>query len=75
MTFDEKKELVRLLRMYQEEMLLADTANKMRTEAIDGNGSYIPFVQGVKAQYNHARLISQKLDFQISKQIKTGIWR
>ena len=64
MTISEKQELVRLLNLYQ-----ADLLNQNR-ENIE-NGSTKDFVPGVKAQYEHARIISTKLSVELGKCIKT----
>lgn len=49
MTLQEKSELVRLLNLYQ-----ADLLNLNRKNIQNGKTEY--FVHGVKAQYEHARL-------------------
>ena len=64
MTISEKQELVRLLNLYQ-----ADLLNQNR-ENIE-NGITKDFVPGVKAQYEHARIISTKLSVELGKCIKT----
>lgn len=51
MTLQEKSELVRLLNLYQ-----ADLLNLNRKNIENGKTEY--FVHGVKAQYEHARIIS-----------------
>lgn len=53
MTLQEKSELVRLLNLYQ-----ADLLNLNRKNIENGKTEY--FVHGVKAQYEHARIISTK---------------
>ena len=54
MTLQEKSELVRLLNLYQ-----ADLLNLNRKNIENGKTEY--FVHGVKAQYEHARIISTKM--------------
>lgn len=51
MNLEDKKELVRLLNLYQAELLKEDTKNRLK-------GAW---QTGIKAQYNHARIISSKL--------------
>lgn len=63
MTMKDKRELVRLLHLYEAELLAIDEKN---TKA-----DYFDKVAGVKAQYDHARIISTKLSTQISKHIHT----
>lgn len=64
MTTPEKQELVRLLNLYQ-----ADLLNQNRKNI--KNGITKNFVHGVKAQYEHARIISTKLSVELGKCIKT----
>lgn len=64
MTITEKQELVRLLNLYQ-----ADLLNQNRKNIENGITKY--FVPGVKAQYEHARIISTKLSVELGKCIKT----
>ncbi len=64
MTIPEKQELVRLLNLYQ-----ADLLNQNRENIENGITKY--FVPGVKAQYEHARIISTKLSVELGKCIKT----
>lgn len=63
MTLQEKSELVRLLNLYQ-----ADLLNQNRKNIENGRTEY--FVPGVKAQYEHARIISTKLSVELGKGIK-----
>lgn len=58
------EELVRLLNLYQ-----ADLLNQNRENIENGITKY--FVPGVKAQYEHARIISTKLSVELGKCIKT----
>lgn len=58
MTLQEKSELVRLLNLYQ-----ADLLNLNRKNIENGKTEY--FVHGVKAQYEHARIISTKLSVEL----------
>lgn len=64
MTIPEKQELVRLLNLYQ-----ADLLNQNRENIENEITKY--FVPGVKAQYEHARIISTKLSVELGKCIKT----
>lgn len=64
MTIPEKQELVRLLNLYQ-----ADLLNQNRKNIENEITKY--FVPGVKAQYEHARIISTKLSVELGKCIKT----
>lgn len=59
MNLEDKKELVRLLNLYQAELLKEDTENRSK-------GAW---QIGIKAQYNHARIISSKLSQEISKAV------
>lgn len=64
MTLQEKSELVRLLNLYQ-----ADLLNQNRKNIENGRTEY--FVPGVKEQYKHARIISTKLSVELGKGIKS----
>lgn len=64
MTLQEKSELVRLLNLYQ-----ADLLNQNRKNIENGRTEY--YVSGVKAQYEHARIISTKLSVELGKGIKS----
>lgn len=62
--FTGKSELVRLLNLYQ-----ADLLNQNQKNIENGRTEY--FVPGVKAQYEHARIISTKLSVELGKGIKS----
>lgn len=64
MQLAEKQELVRLLNLYQ-----ADLLNQNRKNIENGRTEY--FVPGVKAQYEHARIIAAKLSVEIGKSVKS----
>lgn len=64
MTLQEKSELVRLLNLYQ-----ADLLNLNRKNIENGKTEY--FVYSVKAQYEHARIISTKLSVELGKEVKS----
>lgn len=64
MTLQEKSELVRLLNLYQ-----ADLLNLNRKNIKNGKTEY--FVHGVKAQYEHTRIISTKLSVELGKEVKS----
>ena len=71
MLLAEKQELVRLLNLYQAELLM-DNDNNIR-EAVkhrenQWEGTY---KTGVKAQYEHARIIAAKLSVEIGKSVKS----
>lgn len=64
MQLTEKQELVRLLNLYQADLLEQNQKN-IKT------GRTEHFVPGVKAQYEHARIISTKLSVELGKGIKS----
>ena len=75
MQLAEKRELVRLLRLYQEEMLCENDANINDAMACVAAGKELwqaEYTSGVKAQYEHARLIAKKLEIDIAKNIRTS---
>lgn len=72
MTIPEKQELVRLLNLYQVDLLM-DNDNNIREAAKHSGrrkweGNY---KTGVKAQYEHARVIAAKLSVEIGKSVKS----
>lgn len=58
MTLDEKKELVRLLHLYM--------ADIMRQDAAEKRNGYLAVHVGIKSQFDHARVIANKLEREIS---------
>lgn len=62
MNLEDKKDLVRLSNLYQAELLKEDTKNRSK-------GAW---QTEIKAQYNHARIISSKLSQEISKAVYSG---
>lgn len=62
MQLAEKQELVRLLNLYQAELL---EQNRKNIE----NGRTEYFVHGIK--YEHARIISRKLSVELGKEVKS----
>lgn len=69
MQLAEKQELVRLLNLYQADLLM-DNDNNIREAAKhpEWGGTY---KIGVKAQYEHARVIAAKLSVEIGKSVKS----
>lgn len=71
MQLAEKQELVRLLNLYQTELAAENDANireakKHPEKKWEGN-----YKLGIKAQYEHARIISTKLAIEVGKEMKT----
>ena len=64
MTLQEKSELVRLLNLYQADLLYLNRKN------IE-NGKTEYFVHGVKAQYEHDLIISTKLSVELGKEVNS----
>lgn len=64
MTLQEKSELVRLLNLYQ-----ADLLEQNQKNIAVGRGMH--FHHGVKAQYEHSRVISTKLSLKIGREVKS----
>lgn len=66
MTHKDMQELVRLLALYQDELLKENQVNiELAKAGHDG------FIYGVKAQYNHARCIIRKLSVEIEYGVKS----
>lgn len=73
MQFAEKQELVRLLSLYQTDLLKQNDENIMKAiqhKNEDENWRGI-WNNGVKAQYEHCRIIIRKLSVEIGKEIKS----
>lgn len=71
MQLAEKQELVRLLNLYQADLLM-DNDNNIREAAKHPEKKLESIYKtGVKAQYEHARIISTKLSVELGKRIKT----
>lgn len=71
MQLAEKQELVRLLNLYQAELAAENDANireakKHPEKKWEGN-----YKLGIKAQYEHARIIATKLAVEIGKEMKS----
>lgn len=71
MQLAEKQELVRLLNLYQAELVAENDANireakKHPEKKWEGN-----YKLGIKAQYEHARIIASKLAVEIGKEMKS----
>lgn len=69
MTIDEKQELVKLLALYQHDLMKLDKENRAYKERHPDD--WLLPNQGVKAQYEHARIISTKLSVELGKSIKS----
>ena len=76
MQLTEKQELVRLLGLYQNELLMENEENlkkKMRSNE-SPKKVVTDYSYGVKAQYEHARIIAKRLSIEIGKEIEPS-WR
>lgn len=73
MTIEEKQELVRLLHVYMADLVAANEANMQEAKRHEHSweGHY---VSGVKAQYDHARIIASRLAVEVQGGLKT-IWQ
>lgn len=70
MTIEEKSELVRLLHLYMSDIVKDNAANikeaKKSEKRWEGN-----FKLGLKAQYEHARIVAAKLSLDVENSIKS----
>lgn len=71
MTLQEKSELVRLLNLYQADLLEQNQKNIEEAKTHKRYDLEGDFTFGVKAQYSHARLISKKLSVELGKEVKS----
>ena len=67
----EKQELVRLLNLYQLELLMDNDNNIREVAKHSENKREGKYKTGVKAQYEHARIIAAKLSVEIGKSVKS----
>lgn len=71
MTLAEKQELVRLLNLYQADLLMDNDNNIREAAKHSGKKWEGNYKTGVKAQYEHARGIAAKLSVEIGKSVKS----
>lgn len=71
MTLKEKQDLVRLLNKYQSELMQMNDENIEESERQTqrGEGEYH---YGVKAQFEHARLIAAKMSVEIGRELASS---
>ena len=71
MQLAEKQELVRLLSLYQTELLVDNDTNIREAAKHPEKKWEGTYKIGVKAQYEHARVIIAKLSVEIGKSVKS----
>lgn len=71
MKLAEKQELVRLLSLYQTDLLMDNDTNIREAAKHPKKKWEGTYKIGVKAQYEHARVIIAKLSVEIGKSVKT----
>ena len=71
MQLAEKQELVRLLNLYQAELLMENDNNIREAAKHSGKKWEGTYKIGVKAQYEHARVIIAKLSVEIGTSVKS----
>ena len=71
MQLAEKQELVRLLNLYQTDLLMDNDNNIREAAKHSGKKWEGAYKIGVKAQYEHARVIIAKLSLEIGKSVKS----
>lgn len=71
MKLKDKQELVRLLNLYQEELI---KDNEVNIKEIKSDKHYYEkrFKYGIKAKYEHSRLIINQLSMEIGKELKSN---
>ena len=70
MKLAEKQELVRLLHLYQDELIQANEANIRESQKHPEKKLPGSYKLGVKAQFEHARIIATKLSVEIGREMK-----
>lgn len=71
MQLAEKKELVRLLNLYQAELVEANDANILEAKKHPEKKWEGNYKLGIKTQYEHARIIATKLAVEIGKEMRS----
>ena len=74
MTMSEKQELVRLLHLYMDEIVTSNNENIYEAKNIRKCGGSVydgNYKTGLKAQYEHARILATKLSVEVNGSIKT----
>lgn len=71
MEIKDKQELVRLLNLYQTDLIEDNNKNIEEVNKHPDNVWQGTYKTGVKAQYEHARIIVTKLSVEIGKALKT----
>lgn len=71
MKLAEKQDLVRLLNMYQADLVADNDANIKESRKHPGKKWEGNYKLGIKTMYEHARIISAKLSTEIGKEIKS----
>ena len=71
MQLAEKQELVRLLSLYQTDLLMDNDTNSREAAKHPEKKLEGTYKIGVKAQYEHARVIIAKLSVEIGKSVKS----
>ena len=69
----EKQELVKLLHLYMDDIIADNDANIREARNHNDNKWAGNYKCGLKAQYEHARILATKLSVEIGKEIK-GYW-
>lgn len=72
MKIKDKQELVRLLHLYMDDLVKDNDYNKQRVKEVK-KWACTDLKVGVKAQYEHARIIATKLSVDVGKEMKS-IW-
>lgn len=75
MTIKEKQELVRLLHRYMDDIVTQNEANIRKAAKLEKAGECKwsgDYVSGLKAQYEHARILATKLSVAVGEEIKTA---
>lgn len=71
MTLKDKQELVRLLNLYQDDLIKDNDTNIREAAKYPEKKWEGTYKTGVKAQYEHARVIAAKLSVEIGKSVKS----
>ena len=71
MQLAEKQELIRLLNLYQADLIKDNGINIREAAKYPGKKWEGTYKFGLKAQYEHARVIATKLSVEIGKSIKS----
>lgn len=72
MNVEEKQQLVMLLHKYMAELVEQNKANVIEAKRLGADARKGEYTNGVKAKYEHARILASKLSLEVNKELKAS---